>query len=126
MLVFWLWVSLLQTTVANQSVGTSPEEDAINKPFRPIPSKRISLEAARLFRWLLVPVHLALSVLFGAFLGGLGVSVTTAIHNEIGGSSHWFTKNGCCAIYYAAFEYGGTMIAGKAAHRLPFVNLLPT
>jgi 4-hydroxybenzoate polyprenyltransferase len=110
--VLWLWTLLLQVTVSNQSIGNSPEEDAINKPNRPIPSKRISLEAARLFRWLLIPIDLAVSILLGAFPAGVCVSFMVAAYSEGRGHSHWFTKNLCCAFFYAAFEYGGTTVAG--------------
>ncbi|KAF5361118.1 hypothetical protein D9758_009086 [Tetrapyrgos nigripes] len=109
--VLWIWTLLLQVTVSNQSIGNSPEEDAINKPNRPIPSRRISLEAARLFRWLLIPIDLAVSVLLGAFPAGVCVSFMVAVYSEGRGHSHWFTKNLCCAFFYAAFEYGGTTVA---------------
>ena len=52
-----------------------PEEDATNKPWRPIPARKISLEAARALRWLLLPVCLIQSVVYGVPWQGLSLAV---------------------------------------------------
>ncbi|KAJ4480949.1 UbiA prenyltransferase family [Lentinula aciculospora] len=106
--VFWLWIVLLQVTLTNQTVGNSPAEDAINKPNRPIPSGRISHKTARALRWIMLPIDLIISVKMGAFPAATGISILTALYNEGGLDEHWFTKNGCCAFFYGAFEYANT------------------
>ncbi|KAI0065532.1 hypothetical protein BV25DRAFT_1798511, partial [Artomyces pyxidatus] len=58
----WTWLHLLQFCVSNQSAN--PEEDALNKPWRPIPSRRISVSATHVLRWVLLPICFALSILF--------------------------------------------------------------
>ncbi|KAJ3928261.1 MAG: UbiA prenyltransferase family [Lentinula lateritia] len=112
--VFWIWMHLLYFTVTNQTFGTSPEEDAVNKPNRPIPAKRISVDSAIILRWVLVPVNLALSLYAGAVPSGMTICVLTSIYCSGGGHSHWLSKNGCCAGFYALFEYGATQIADSS------------
>ncbi|KAJ3861740.1 UbiA prenyltransferase family [Lentinula novae-zelandiae] len=112
--VFWIWMHLLYFTVTNQTFGTSPEEDAVNKPNRPIPAKRISVDSAIILRWVLVPVDLALSLYAGAVPSGMAICVLTSIYCSGGGHSHWLSKNGCCAGFYALFEYGATQIADSS------------
>ncbi|KAJ3875009.1 UbiA prenyltransferase family [Lentinula edodes] len=118
LVVFWIWMHLLYFTVTNQTFGTSPEEDAVNKPNRPIPAKRISVDSAIVLGWVLAPVDLALSLYAGAVPSGVAICVLTSIYCSGGGHSHWLSKNGCCAGFYALFEYGATQIAGIAFEAL--------
>ncbi|KIY69048.1 hypothetical protein CYLTODRAFT_442935 [Cylindrobasidium torrendii FP15055 ss-10] len=46
----WVWFELLGFNTANQTAGASPDEDALNKPWRPVPAKRITLENAKTLR----------------------------------------------------------------------------
>ncbi|KAJ4469733.1 UbiA prenyltransferase family [Lentinula edodes] len=114
LVVFWIWMHLLYFTVTNQTFGTSPEEDAVNKPNRPIPAKRISVDSAIILGWVLAPVDLALSLYAGAVPSGVAICVLTSIYCSGGGHSHWLSKNGCCAGFYALFEYGATQIADSS------------
>jgi 4-hydroxybenzoate polyprenyltransferase len=111
--IFWTWLLLLSFTVTNQSHGDSPAEDALNKPSRPIPAKRISVETARVLRILFVPAVLLFSASYGSLNAAIGIVVLTAFYNEGGGADHWITKNGCCAGFYATFELGATLVAGE-------------
>ncbi|KIM76601.1 hypothetical protein PILCRDRAFT_77612, partial [Piloderma croceum F 1598] len=91
--VFWIWLHLLQTNVANQIID--PEEDACNKSDRPIPAARLTLYQAQIFRWLLVPVCLAVSVVYGppVTVASAMLCTFTYIYNELGLATHWITKN---------------------------------
>ena len=51
---FWLWLIILKFCLHNQRHTEFIEEDAINKPWRPIPAKRVTQEQAK---WLLVGTH---------------------------------------------------------------------
>jgi 4-hydroxybenzoate polyprenyltransferase len=109
---FWTWLLLLSFTITNQSYGNSPAEDALNKPSRPIPAQRISVETAQVLRLLFVPAVLLFSASYGGLNAAVAIVVLTAFYNEGGGSAHWITKNGCCAGFYAAFEWGAIVVAG--------------
>ncbi|KAE9394469.1 hypothetical protein BT96DRAFT_978499 [Gymnopus androsaceus JB14] len=137
--MLWTWLNLLQFATSNQTEGASPSEDAKNKPYRPIPAKRITLYHARLLRWALIPITLVVSlglhirqqhqhIETGAMTlaeewksimsGGLGcigpcivIILLTIVHDEFGGHQHWLLKGGTTGIAYASFAWGATCLA---------------
>jgi len=92
--------------------GSSPEEDAENKPYRPIPSKLITLENAKILRKLMPIFNLGLALYLNVFPAALGITAFTILHNEVGTGNHWFGKQSCTAALYAFFEIGATAVAG--------------
>ena len=64
---FWAWINLLPFAIDNQRQPDSIEEDAENKAWRPLPSKRLTPEHAKL----VMLVSYALAVLSSIYLGGL-------------------------------------------------------
>lgn len=123
----WIWLNLLQFCVSNQSIN--PEEDASNKPWRPIPSRRISVNTARVLRWALLPTCLILSFKCNALLPGLVLTLAFLLHNELNLGSHWVLRNVCNSVGYAAFNAGATAIACACTSRrsrTPIVILTET
>ncbi|KAF1959199.1 hypothetical protein CC80DRAFT_406894, partial [Byssothecium circinans] len=86
LVAFWNWINVLLFSISNQRLPDSLLEDTLNKPWRPLPSHRISPAQAR--RLLLVVIPLAL--LAAAFLGGLPepllLMVMTWMYNDLGGA----------------------------------------
>ncbi|KAG1796479.1 hypothetical protein EV424DRAFT_1547059 [Suillus variegatus] len=83
----WIWFHLLQFNIANQI--QDPEEDRKNKPSRPIPAGRISVDSAADMRWVMVPVCLLLSLWYGTQAVLASTNVLTAILYgclEVGGT----------------------------------------
>lgn len=126
--IIWTWLQLLQFDTSNQTVGSSPEEDAKNKPYRPIPSKRITIEQTLALRWALIPMTLVLSLVAqgtkgleksltdsvsGSVGAGIGIIICTLTHNELGGHKYWILKNGIMGFIYGFFDWGATCVAGK-------------
>lgn len=129
MAVFWTWLHLLQFDTSNQSVGSSPEEDAKNKPYRPIPAKRITVAQTLALRWALVPMTLVFSLFMqvvqgsrdlkmnlkqstrGCFGACICIIIFTLIHNELGGHRYWIMKNGATGALYAFGVWGATCVA---------------
>jgi 4-hydroxybenzoate polyprenyltransferase len=111
--VVWTWILLLVFTLVNQSYGIGPQEDAINKPWRPIPSKRISVETTKLLGQLIIPVSIAFSMATGGLGACLSIIAVNFYNHEGGGHAHWLSKNGCCALYYSAYEWGATLVASE-------------
>ncbi|KAI0270494.1 UbiA prenyltransferase family-domain-containing protein [Gloeopeniophorella convolvens] len=107
--IFWTWLHLLQFCVSNQSMD--PEEDASNKPWRPIPSRLITVADARVLRWLLLPICFAFSIYLEVQWQGIALAAAFLAHNELGFHSHWLMRNVCNAWGYACFNAGAAAIA---------------
>ncbi|KAI0767688.1 hypothetical protein C8Q74DRAFT_1318229 [Fomes fomentarius] len=110
--IAWVWVNLLHFDVANQSLR--PDEDAANKPWRPIPSKRISQPHARMLRWALLPTSIALSFVCQVPLEGLMLSAAFLFNNDLGHDSHWLSRAMLNAVGYTCFNAG----ASRVMHRM--------
>ncbi|KAF7359991.1 Digeranylgeranylglyceryl phosphate synthase [Mycena venus] len=113
--IFWTWLHLLQACVSNQYQNIT--EDTINRPWRPLPSGRISQKSAAVMRWLLVPICAAASVAFGqgALIPSLSLTALLIAHNEFGFASHWLTKNTLNSLGYLCFEFGATTIMNSGS-----------
>ncbi|KAI0662475.1 UbiA prenyltransferase family-domain-containing protein [Cubamyces menziesii] len=105
----WIWLHLLQFCVSNQRL--SPQEDATNKPWRPIPAGRLSMTSATWLRWALLPACLTLSIHYDVVLPSVALALGTLAHNEFGMDSQWLPRNVCNAVGYAAFNAGATYAA---------------
>ncbi|KAH9483264.1 Fumagillin beta-trans-bergamotene synthase [Psilocybe cubensis] len=100
---------LLQFCISNQSL--SPEEDAKNKPWRPIPAGRLSVRSALILRWFMLPACLLLSAAFGVLDVGIVMSTAIFLHNECGYDAHWFPRTALNAIAYTTFDTGAILIS---------------
>lgn len=107
----WLWLLVFQVDIQNQRSEASIIEDTLNKPWRPIPSGRITpTQANRLYIASTIAVFFlsyylqVLSILvFGLCLG--------IAYNELGGSDHsGVSRNLLCGIAYACFFTGALKI----------------
>src|SRR5882724_1178786 len=119
-LLFWIWLHLLQFCASNQTI--SPEEDAVNKPWRPIPAGRLSVPQAHTFRCLLVPACLAVSAYRGVLPASILLCLTTAAYNDLGFHQHVVLRNACNALGYASFELGATQLAGPSPQLRPALH----
>lgn len=86
-MVVWIWIHLLVENLANQRQPQSVAEDAINKPWRPLPSGRLSqAEALRLLQ-AGVPIAAAFSFLLDAFTPSVTFTTLVWLYNDLEGSS---------------------------------------
>ncbi|KAG1734498.1 UbiA prenyltransferase family [Suillus lakei] len=106
----WLWFHLFQFNASNQSY--SAHEDVLNKPWRPVPSGRISVKDSRALRWGLMVFCLGLSSLFS-----LHVVITSGVytvllimHDDLHLSHHPIFKNLCNAGGFLTYELGSSLI----------------
>jgi 4-hydroxybenzoate polyprenyltransferase len=111
--VCWIWLHCFQCALANQSLG--PDEDAINKPDRPIPSGRVTVEQARFMRWACIIPCLALSAIYSMAVvqASAALAFFLYIYNELEFNTHWFSRNLLNGAGLACFEVGATLIAGE-------------
>ncbi|KDQ61305.1 hypothetical protein JAAARDRAFT_191392 [Jaapia argillacea MUCL 33604] len=108
----WIWIHLLLCNVSNQA--RSESEDAVNRPWRPLPSKRISQRQAVALRWITVAFCIIWSASYnvGLVYITLALFVTTFLYDECGLASHPIGKNLCNIGGYTTFELGATTILG--------------
>jgi 4-hydroxybenzoate polyprenyltransferase len=88
------------------------EEDNLNKPWRPVPSGRISIMACHAWRWRVVAFCLCLSFLFSfkVLVTSATFAVLVILHDDFGLSGHPILKILCNVGGYASFELGSTLI----------------
>ena len=120
--MLWVWLHLLQCDLANQSL--SPEEDAVNKPDRPIPSGRITVQQTRILRWACLIPCLTLSAWYSVAVmeASVAMAVFVYIYNELEFNSHWLGRNILNGAGLTCFEMGATLIAGTNLIKLLFFN----
>ncbi|KAG1850694.1 UbiA prenyltransferase family [Suillus subluteus] len=106
----WVWFHLLQANVSNQTY--SAHEDVVNKPWRPVPSGRISVRGCRALRWRLMVFCLGLSSLssVNVLISSVLLTVVEIVHDDFGLSHHPVFKNLCNVGGYATFEIGATLV----------------
>lgn len=99
--------------VSNQAGGCT--EDALNKPWRPIPSGRISPSHARALRWIVAVLCIRTSEEIGndMVMCTLALLATTVLYDELGLSSHHIGKSFCNIVGYTSIEVGATKLMGE-------------
>ena len=112
-IVFWVWLHVLQFDVSNQTMDAY--EDQINKRYRPLPAKRITLQQALFLRWLLVLICWAWSARYSmeTLYASIALAALTVIYNELGTHrGHWIIRNLVNALGFFSFGTGATLMAG--------------
>ncbi|KAG1736677.1 UbiA prenyltransferase family-domain-containing protein [Suillus paluster] len=106
----WLWLHLFQGNVSNQSY--SAHEDLLNKPWRPVPSGRISVKNSRALRWGLMVFCLGFSSLFNfnVLITSAVFTILVIVHDDFGLSGHPIGKNLLNVGAYVSFELGSTLV----------------
>ncbi|KAI0036392.1 UbiA prenyltransferase family, partial [Vararia minispora EC-137] len=109
----WVWFHLLLCNVSNQALGK--DEDALNRPWRPLPSGRVSVEQARRLRALLAASCPAVSFVHSTALGAVSAALvlTTFVYDECKLSKHPLGKNFCNVFGYTTFQAGATLLLNK-------------
>ncbi|KAJ8074208.1 hypothetical protein PM082_012500 [Marasmius tenuissimus] len=111
-LLVWIWLYLLQFCAANQMY--SPDEDGMNKPYRPIPSGLMTTKSTYKLRWALVPICLWLSWKNGVLIPGIVLTLAFMAYNEGGLDSQWYSKNFLNAVGIVSWDVGASIIAAGA------------
>jgi len=109
----WIWLHQLMCNVSNQA--RAKQEDAINKPWRPLPSERIMESDALILRWITTIICVLWSSMYGRDMiaATLGLIITTYLYDDVGMASHYFGKSLCNIGGYMAFEVGATRLMGE-------------
>ncbi|KAF2233204.1 hypothetical protein EV356DRAFT_568081 [Viridothelium virens] len=110
-IIFWSWIHLLLFSVHNQWHPDAAKEDAINKPWRPLPSGRISSESAKKLRNALWPVCVATAYFTGTLGTSLLTCIQTAWYNELNANKGPMLKSLVTATGFACFLAGPLEVA---------------
>lgn len=86
--LLWIWSNLLPFTIGNQRQLDAIEEDSVNKPWRTMPSKRMTPLAARNLMLCLYPVAVIVSYLVGGLEQCLCLIALGTWYNDFGGSDN--------------------------------------
>lgn len=88
LVALWTWINLLPFSINNQRRPEAVEEDSINKPWRPLPSKRVTPVQAKHWMYGFYLIAVCLS----AYLGGLRQCLSLLLlgfwYNDFGGADH--------------------------------------
>ena len=107
--IFWTFTQLLYFCIANQVFD--PEEDAVNKPWRPIPAGRISVRGANILRAVVLPVCVALSWRWDVLPQCITMIILGSAYNDFNLGAHWAPRHASVAVMYGALNSGAAHVA---------------
>ncbi|KAH7138853.1 UbiA prenyltransferase family-domain-containing protein [Dendryphion nanum] len=108
----WLWFMVLHCCMYNQRQPSSVEEDAVNKPWRPLPAGRISPSTVNRLIVCIYPLGAVLSYSFGVVSIWLVFSVACIAYNDFGGAdSNFIIRYALNGVAYACFFSSALQVA---------------
>ncbi|KAG8166799.1 hypothetical protein KVR01_002488 [Diaporthe batatas] len=105
------WTNLLVFDLANQRSPGSVAEDRINKPWRPIPTGKISPQQTRRTMLVIVPLSMCLNYHLGVWVQGSLIHLITWLYNDLGGGDEVILREVLIAVGYAMFNSGSLKIS---------------
>ncbi|KAG8156372.1 hypothetical protein KVR01_013713 [Diaporthe batatas] len=108
-LYIWLWD--LYFDCSNQKDPGSIEEDRLNKPWRAIPSGRLSVEAAE--RWYVCSACImpAVALWLGALPEAIAFMLETQVYDRLGGGSTWWGRSIINPLFFSTAQLGAIRVA---------------
>ncbi|KAI2465466.1 hypothetical protein F4781DRAFT_424797 [Annulohypoxylon bovei var. microspora] len=110
-MILWSWSNLFLFNLHNQRHSKSIAEDSLNKPWRPLPTGRLTPKQATWVMYCMYPIVMAASLTTGGLVPCLLEAVSCLWYNELGGSSHPFLKNLLNGLGFACFFAGPFEVA---------------
>lgn len=112
---FWVWIHLLPFAINNQAQNESIQEDQINKPWRPLPSGRITSHNALRIMFVFYAVSLISSFILGGYRQSLSLIFLGTWYNNFGGADRGLIiRNLINALGYICFTSGAMEVAQKS------------
>ncbi|KAF6824768.1 hypothetical protein CMUS01_10100 [Colletotrichum musicola] len=108
--LLYIWLYVFHFDLSNQKDPESIEEDKLNKPWRAIPSGRLTIEAAQKWYYVATALLLVVSLLLGGFPEAVVFMAETWVYDYVGASS-WWGKNIINALFYSTGQLGATRVA---------------
>lgn len=116
---FWCWINLLPFVISNQRQDAAIVEDKLNKPWRPLPSGRLSQHQAKLLMLTLYPIAILASSWIGGIYQSLAIVALGFLYNDCGGAeANCLVRNLLNGAGYISFT-SGAMSAAFGSQFLP-------
>ncbi|MCJ1292808.1 hypothetical protein MMC34_004361 [Xylographa carneopallida] len=110
--LLWMWMNILAFTISNQRLPNSVLEDSVNKPWRPLPSGRITQLQARRLLLAVLPATFFLNMSLGGFEVTLIALVLTWMYNDLGGADeNYIVRNLINSCGLVSWSAGTTLVA---------------
>ncbi|KAI0838425.1 hypothetical protein F5Y06DRAFT_268053 [Hypoxylon sp. FL0890] len=110
------WHNVLIFDLANQRSPESIQEDILNKPWRPIPTGKVTADQTRRSMLVAIPSVLMLNYALGVWRQGVFIQILTWLYNDLRGGDE-VIRDLIISIAYGMFNSGSLQIAvGYQAH----------
>ena len=117
MVLLWCWINVLIFDVANQRLKTSIVEDSVNKPWRPLPSERLTRRQARRFLLLAVTLGFLATLYIGGMEETVAMMALTWMYNDLKGADEsYVVRNLINACGFVCYSSGATRVACGHGH----------
>lgn len=115
-MLIWIWLNLLVLCLANQRLPASVSEDAVNKPWRPLPSGRLTSTRARTILMLAIPVTSAASLVLGGSRETLVLFALNWIYNDLDAANdHYLARNLLNGLGITCISAGASLVGCESA-----------
>ena len=112
--LFWCWINLLPFAIDNQRQPEAIKEDGENKPWRPMPSGRLSEKQAKWLMWSLYPAAIIASMKLGGLKQCLTLIFLGWWYNDLGGADYsCIIRNLINACGFLSYASGATEVASR-------------
>ncbi|KAI1385851.1 UbiA prenyltransferase family-domain-containing protein [Hypoxylon trugodes] len=105
-MLLWSWSNLFLFNLHNQRHAATIAEDAINKPWRPLPAGRINSKQTTQIMYIMYAVIITVSFKVGGLIPCLLEALFCLWYNEWGGATDPFMKNLLNGLGFACFFAG--------------------
>lgn len=106
------WANILIFDLANQSLPDAVVEDSCNKPWRPLPSGRITISQTRRLLLASLPIALAINWSLGAWEETVLLFVLTWMYNDLkGGDENFIVRNLILGFALGLYNSGSLRVA---------------
>lgn len=110
--VLWVWINVLIFDLANQRLPHSIVEDSVNKPWRPIPSERMTACQARRLLLAIIPIAILITYYIGGIEETIVMNTLVYMYNDLGGADENFiVRNIINAAGFICYSAGATRVA---------------
>ena len=113
LVVLFNWSNVLIFDFANQRLPESVEEDLANKPWRPLPTGKVTAEQTRRLMLIAIPAVLALNFAFGVWRETALILILTWLYNDLKGGDE-IIRDLIIAVAFGLYNMGSLRIAISA------------